>query len=70
MAGKAAYIADSPLLLGLRWLRMELSLSVAMIEERQSVRVTGEGMNVEEKEEEKEKVVGCGGKSVTESQRQ
>lgn len=49
---------------------MELSLSVAMIEECQSVRVTGEGMNVEEKEEEKEKVVGCGGKSVTESQRQ
>ena len=29
--GKAAYIADSPLLLGVRWLRMELSLSVAMI---------------------------------------
>ena len=31
--GKAAYIADSPLLLGLRWLRMELSLSVAMMDE-------------------------------------
>lgn len=33
MAGKAAYIADSPLLLDVRWLRMELSLSVAMIYE-------------------------------------
>lgn len=29
--GQAAYIADNPLLLGVRWLRMELSLSVAMI---------------------------------------
>lgn len=30
-AGKAAYMADSPLLPGVRWLRMELSLSLAII---------------------------------------
>lgn len=29
--GEKAYIADNPLLLGLRWLRMELSLSVAIV---------------------------------------
>jgi len=30
-AVKAAYIADNPLFPGVRWLRIELSLSVAMI---------------------------------------
>ena len=47
--GKATYIADSPLLLGLRWLRMELSLSVAMIYNCTRRRLTGEEVDVEEK---------------------
>ena len=47
--GQAAYIADSPLLLGLRWLRMELSLSVAMIYDCTRRRLTGEEVDVEEK---------------------
>lgn len=29
--GKAAHIAESPLLLGVRWLRIEFSRSVAMV---------------------------------------
>ena len=49
MWSKAAYIADSPLLLGLRWLRMELSLSVAMIYDCTSRRLTGEEVDIEEK---------------------
>ena len=48
--GQAAYIADSPVLLGLRWLRIELSLSVAMIYDCTRRRMTGEEADVEEKE--------------------
>ena len=33
MYGQETYIAETPLLLGLRWERMELNLSVAMLEE-------------------------------------
>ncbi len=46
--GRAAYIADSPLLLGVRWLRIELSLSVAMMYECKSRGVTGDEMNIKE----------------------
>ena len=49
MAGKVTYIAESPLLLGVRWLRMELSLSVAMIDVRKSRVLANTGMNVEER---------------------
>ena len=53
LVGKAAYIADSPLLLGLRWLRMELSLSVAMMDECRSNQKTGDGIDVEQGKERK-----------------
>lgn len=53
-----AYIADSPLLLGVRWLRMELSLSVAMLYECKSMRVTGNEMCVEKRKMVWEKDVG------------
>ncbi len=49
MVGRAAYIADSPLLLGVRWLRIELSLSVAMMYECKSRGVTGGEMNIKER---------------------
>ena len=48
--GGAAYIADSPLLVGVMWLRMELSLSVAIIAEHiRSRRMTGDEKNAEER---------------------
>ena len=66
--GETAYIADSPLLLGVRWLRMELSLSVAMIYECKSRRVTGDETNEKERKgkerkEKKEVIAGCGEES-------
>ena len=36
-AGKKAHIADNPLLPGVRWLRIELSLSVAMMLDERKV---------------------------------
>ena len=65
LVGKAAYIADSPLLLGLRWLRIELSLSVAMMDECRSNQKTGDGINVKEREGKEEKLNEDVGKSVT-----
>ena len=55
--GEAAYIAASPVLLGLRWLRMELSLSVAIIYDCMSIRLTDDGVDVEER---KKMERGCG----------
>ncbi len=49
MAGEAAYIVDSPLLLGVRWLRMELSLSVAIFTDYTRREATNDGTSVEER---------------------
>ena len=62
MVGRAAYIADSPLLLGVRWLRIELSLSVAMMYDWRSRGVTGDDMNVKERKKVQKEDVG---KNVT-----
>ena len=60
--GEAAYIVDSPLLLGVRWLRMELSLSVAIFKKYTRRGAADDGTSVEERKKLWKEDVG---KSVT-----